>query len=84
MKPAKSKKKLLLIIALSVFATAITLFLLSRIDYVLAENPVYEVNTEATIASLFSEIKAGVLDDPDGKLDTAAIGVKTKEATLFS
>lgn len=89
MKPAKSKKKLLLIIALSVFAvvvcaTAITLFLLSRVDYVLAENPVYEVNTEATTASLFSEIKAGVLDDPDGKLDTATIGVKTKEATLFS
>ncbi|MDO4760246.1 MAG: L,D-transpeptidase [Candidatus Saccharibacteria bacterium] len=89
MKLAKSKKKIILIVALSIFATVvcvttITLLLLSRIDYTLIENSTYEVNTEATVASLFDEIKAGILDNSDDKLDTTTTGTKTKEATLIS
>ena len=89
MKPARSKKKRILIISAVIFAvvacaTTATLLLLSRAYYTLAENPVYEVNAEATVSSLFNEIKIGALDNSDGKLDTATVGEKTQEVVFIS
>ena len=64
-------------------AVAILLFL-SRVDYVLADTPTYEVNSDATISSLFFNISSGILKDGETLLDTAEIGERTKELTLVS
>lgn len=89
MKIGRIKKKRVIIIISAIFAvvaaaTATTLIMLSRIDYSLAGNMVYEVNSEATVSSLFDSIRAGTLDNPDEKLDTATTGTKIFKATLTS
>ena len=60
------------------------MLILSRIDYVLVENPVYEINTENLVSSLFSEINIGKLKDPDILLDTKNIGEKSQKVTIVS
>ena len=86
----KSKKhRVILFSALTVsiitiISIIVTLLLLSRIDYVLSDNPIYEVNSDATISSLFSSINSGTLKDSETPLDTTEIGEKTKEVTIAS
>ena len=85
----KSKKhKIVLFSSLVAFfitiSVTITLSLLSRIDYVLSDNPTYEINSEVAISSLFSNINSGNLKDAEILLDTAEIGEKTKEVVLAS
>ena len=63
---------------------AITLLLLSRVDYALVENPTYEINTENNIATLFSQINSGTLENGDMILDTTEIGEKSQEITIAS
>ena len=89
LKTKPHSKRLILFLALGILAligciTTTTILLLSRIDYVISSNPTYEVKTEVTISSLFSEIKFGTVDDPDGQLDTDAIGEKNQEVTFTS
>ena len=87
---SKSKKrKIIFFSALAVFiatviSTIVTLLLLSRINYVLSDSPIYEVNSDATISSLFSSINSGTLKDSETPLDTSEIGEKTKEVTIAS
>lgn len=83
------KRKIIFLSLMSVVlvigcATAVVLSLLSRIEYSLVDNPVYEVQTSNSIASLFSEIKHGVIEDADAKLDTDTVGQKNMEVTLRS
>ena len=92
MKFAKSKTKKSKIILFLVFwvaliigcAVAITMSLLSRIDYILVDNPTYEVNTENTIASLFSQVNHGVIENGDIPLDTTSVGEKIQKVTFIS
>lgn len=71
-------------ILVSTIAVSTTMLILSRIDYVLSENPIYEINTENPVSSLFSEIKIGTLKDPDLLLDTKNIGEKSQKVTIVS
>ena len=71
-------------ILVSTIAVATTMLILSRIDYVLSENPIYEINTENPVSSLFSEINIGKLKDPDILLDTKNIGEKSQKVTIVS
>lgn len=63
---------------------AVVLSLLARINYHLVDSPKYEVNTENTVSSLFSEISAGTINDAEALLDTSAIGEKYQSITLTS
>ena len=72
------------VVLIAAIAVTITMFLLSRVDYVLAENPVYEINTENPVSSLFSEIKIGTLKDSDALLDAKNIGEKSQKVTIVS
>lgn len=63
---------------------AITLWLLSQITYTLADNPTFEINTEATLAALFSEVKSGTVQDPGALIDTSTIGEKSQQVTITS
>lgn len=71
-------------VLIAAIAVTITMLLLSRVDYVLAENPVYEINTENPVSSLFSEIKIGALKGSDALLDTKNIGEKSQKVTVVS
>lgn len=84
-----SRKRLYLFLILGIIlvagiATAITLFVLARFDYVLADNPSYEVNTEASVTTLFSALNSNTLESPDAQLDTSTIGDKYETVTLIS
>ena len=69
-----------------IFAIAVTvvMLLLSRVDYVLSENPIYEINAENPVSSLFSEIKIGTLKDSDALLNAKNIGEKSQKVTIVS
>lgn len=87
--PRSRKRKILLFSVLTIFilfiiATTVTLSILGRIDYTLANSPSYEVNTEGTVSSLFSSIGSGSLEDGDKKLDTSTVGEKSETVTLSS
>lgn len=71
-------------ILVAVITVTTIMLMLSKIDYVLVENPVYEINTENPASSLFSEIKIGTLKDPDLLLDTKNIGEKSQKVTIVS
>ncbi len=75
---------ILLVIFVASCATTTTLLLLSRIDYKLADGPTYEVNTENTVATLFSQVNSGTIENSDTLLETAKIGEKTQEVTIIS
>lgn len=72
------------VVLIAAIVVTIVMLLLSRVDYVLAENPVYEINTENPVSSLFSEVKIGILKDPDTLLDTKNIGEKSQKVTIVS
>lgn len=63
---------------------AVVLLTLAKIDYVLADNLNYELKAEASVATLFAEIRAGTLETPDETLDTSELGEKTKEIIIIS
>ena len=71
-------------ILVAVITVTTIMLMLSKIDYVLVENPVYEINTENLVSSLFSEINIGKLKDPDILLDTKNIGEKSQKVTIVS
>lgn len=86
---AKKNRKLVLGLLLGVLfaatmATVVVLSLLGRIDYVLAENPVFEINSENEISALFAEIPFGTLENSDFKLNTTEVGEKSQEVTIIS
>jgi len=80
----KKNKILFFLIFGITFISAIVLFLLSHIDYVLVENPVYEVNTENTLFTLFSQVNVGNIKDQDTLLDTKNVGEKAQDITIIN
>lgn len=88
MKFLKTKKRKIIffsvlgVVLAVVCAASAALALLSRVDYILAENPTYEVNTENTIATLFSQVNSGVIENPDTLLDAVQIGEKSQEVKI--
>lgn len=86
----KTKKRK--IILFSVLAAAVIvsfvvvgfLLLFARIDYKIADNLIYEVNTEHTVDSLFSQINSGTLENGDETLDTGEVGEKKYIATIVN
>ena len=88
-KPKTKKRKIILFLAVGIifaviFAVSIAIFLLSRVDYILADNPTYEINTENAVSTLFSQINSGALENGDQILDTALVGEKSQEVSLIS
>ena len=73
-----------LVTFLIVCVVAVVLLLLARIDYVLTDNPTYEVNTENVVASLFAKINSGTIKNDDALLDTAEVGEKTQPVVIAS
>lgn len=84
----KKRKIIFLAIGISFIVCCVTVGLvlgfLAQIDYVLVDNPKYEVNTENTITTLFKEIRAGTLSDESAKIDTSSIGDKNQTVTITS
>lgn len=64
--------------------TVLALKLLSRVNYELVSAPVFEVNSEHMIDSLFSQIDREVIKNKDTKLDTSEVGEKHQEVVLMN
>ncbi len=62
--------------------TVLALTLLSRVNYELVSAPVFEVNSEHMIDSLFSQIDREAIKNKDTKLDTSEVGEKHQEVVL--
>ena len=62
--------------------TTLALTLLSRVNYELVSAPVFEVNSEHMIDSLFSQIDREAIENKDTKLDTFEVGEKTSRGRL--
>ena len=64
--------------------TLLALTLLSRVNYELASAPVFEVNSEQMIDSLFSQIDREAIENKDTKLDTSEVGEKHQDVILVN
>ena len=81
------KSKLIFFLSTAIILVAIAslttiLILMSRIDYQLADSPNFEINSEASISSLFSSINAGTIEQEGALLDTSETGEKTQTVTF--
>ncbi len=64
--------------------TTLALTLLSRVNYELVSAPVFEVNSEHMIDSLFSQIDREAIENKDTKLDTSEVGEKHQDVILVN
>ncbi len=71
-------------IFVAICVLAIILSILTRVDYVLSDHLVYEVNTENTISTLFSQVNSGTIKDPEATLDTTEVGEKYQEIIIVN
>ena len=81
------KNRVIFFLSLAVFVVAAisattALVLMSRIDYQLVDAPSFEINSEVNVASLFSSIDSGVLEQGEALIDTSEIGEKTWTVTF--
>lgn len=61
-------------------AVVIILLVLGRVDYTLADDLVFEINSEKMAADLFSEVRLGSIENT--KIDTSEIGKKNFEVKI--
>ena len=78
----RRKKKLALILTIACIVTAvivmILLFLLNKTSYTLADDLVFEINSEKKTSELFETINMGTLEDGNATIDTSELGEKTQ------
>ena len=87
MKRRNRKKYVIITILVTLIVGCITILaltLLSRVNYELVSAPVFEVNSEHMIDSLFSQIDREVIKNKDTKLDTSEVGEKHQNVILVN
>lgn len=58
---------------------SVVFVVLSSINYTVADDLVFEVNSGAKVVDLFSDIKLGSVDDAEAEIDVSEVGQKTRE-----
>ena len=87
MKRRNRKKYVIITILVTLIVGCITILaltLLSRVNYELVSAPVFEVNSEHMIDSLFSQIDREVIKNKDTKLDNSEVGEKHQNVILVN
>ena len=62
----------------------ISLLFLNRIEYSLTKNLVFEINSEVKVEELFEEIKFGILENDEERVNTLWLGEKSQNVTIRS
>lgn len=79
----KRKKSLIWILVAGALVVVCVVFaVLSKVYYTVADDLVFEVNSGAKVADLFSEIKLGSVDDAEVEIDVSEVGQKMREVRL--